>query len=198
MCHPVNKAKELHPLLETVAAVVVGPGLGRQWWGESLWDAVLECRTAPGRRCGCPELFSQKAHSASELDYHTAPREKLGDYFKTDSADIQRDRFPAVKSLQTRFGGIAVLKGAGALIADGIQPIAVCAMGNPGMASGGMGDVTERCFGWFNRQGCAYPEAARLGVLPPRCRDRAAQEGGERGLLALDVVKKLRGVVNGI
>jgi hydroxyethylthiazole kinase-like uncharacterized protein yjeF len=198
MCHGINKAKELRPLLEKATVVVIGPGLGRQSWGESLWEALQEC-TLPlvVDADALNFLAKQPAH---QLNWILTPHPgEAAQLLGTGSANIQSDRFSAVKAIQTRFGGITVLKGAGTLIADGIQPIAVCAMGNPGMASGGMGDVLSGVLGGLIAQGLSLAEAARLGVLlHSTAADRAAQEGGERGLLAMDVVNKLRSVVNGI
>ena len=198
MCHPVNKVKELSPLLERASVVVIGPGLGRQSWGEALWEAVLGCQLPVIVDADALNFLAKKR--AKPMNWIITPHPgEAGRLLDMDAAEIQRDRFTAVKTLQSRFGGIAVLKGAGTLIADGTQPIAVCAMGNPGMASGGMGDVLSGVLGGLIAQGLGLPEAARLGVLlHSTAADRAAQEGGERGLLAMDVVKKLRGVVNGI
>ncbi|MBK8103971.1 MAG: hypothetical protein IPK30_12140 [Cellvibrionales bacterium] len=55
------------------------------------------------------------------------------------TADVQRDRFAAVRALQHRHGGTVVLKGAGSLVCGAGGMIGVCSSGNPGMSSGGMG-----------------------------------------------------------
>ena len=198
MCHAVNKAKELRPLLEKATVVVIGPGLGRQSWGEALWETLIECQLPMVVDADALNFLAKRP--IQHLNWILTPHPgEAGRLLETDVTAIQRDRFTAVKNLQTRFGGVAVLKGAGTLIADGIQPIAVCAMGNPGMASGGMGDVLSGVLGGLIAQGLSLSEAARLGVLlHSTAADRAAEEGGERGLLAMDVVKKLRGVVNGV
>lgn len=198
MCHGVKKGKELRPLLEKASVVVIGPGLGRQSWGESLWEALQDSELPVIVDADALHfLAKQPTH---QLNWIITPHPgEAAPLLLTETIEIQGDRFTAVKNLQTRFGGIAVLKGAGTLIADGIQPIAVCGMGNPGMASGGMGDVLSGVLGGLVAQGLSLSEAARLGVLlHSTAADRAAQEGGERGLLAMDVVKKLRGVVNGL
>jgi hydroxyethylthiazole kinase-like uncharacterized protein yjeF len=198
MCHPINRAKDLYPLLEKASVVVIGPGLGRQSWGESLWGALAECTLPMVVDADALNFLAERpTHQVNWiLTPHTGEAARL---LTTDTEAIKRDRFTAVKYIQTRFGGIAVLKGAGTLIADGIQPIAVCSMGNPGMASGGMGDVLSGVLGGLIAQGLSLSEAARIGVLlHSTAADRAAAEGGERGLLALDVVKKLRGIVNGV
>lgn len=57
------------------------------------------------------------------------------------AAKIQDDRLGALSALQTRYGGTLVLKGSRTLVSDGSPPGWVIPTGNPGMATGGMGDV---------------------------------------------------------
>ena len=69
--------------------------------------------------------------------------------------------------------------------------------GNPGMASGGMGDVLSGVLGALLAQGLTLQQAARLGVcLHARAADLAAQQDGERGLLASDLLPWLRRLLN--
>ncbi len=198
MCHGINKAKELRPLLEKATVIIIGPGLGRESWGESLWEAVEESRLP--LVVDADALFFLGKRPLHQLNWIITPHPgEAAQLLGTDSQVIQSDRISAVKKIQERFGGITVLKGAGTLINDSIQPIAICSSGNPGMASGGMGDVLSGVIGGLIAQGLSLAEAARLGVLlHSTAADRAAKAGGERGLLAMDVVKKLRGVMNGI
>ncbi|WP_458525534.1 ADP-dependent NAD(P)H-hydrate dehydratase, partial [Onishia taeanensis] len=110
---------------------------------------------------------------------------------------IQADRPAAARALVERLGGVAVLKGAGSLI-DDCKTLAVCPFGNPGMASGGMGDALSGMLGALIAQGLSLPAAARLGVvLHARAADRAAAAGGERGLLAGDLAFYARRLING-
>lgn len=198
MCHGINKAKELRPLLQKASVIIIGPGLGRDSWGESLWEAVEESQLP--LVVDADALFHLSKRPQHQLNWVITPHPgEAAQLLGTEASKIQSDRFNAVKKLHERFGGITVLKGAGTLINDGIQPIAVCTMGNPGMASGGMGDVLSGIIGGLIAQGLSLAEAARLGVLlHSTAADKAAQQGGERGMLAMDVVKKIRGVMNGI
>ena len=75
--------------------------------------------------------------------------------------DIEADRFRAVRMLSQRFSCVAVLKGAGTLVAAPDGRIALCDRGNPGMASAGMGDVLSGVVAGFLAQG-ATPEAAAV------------------------------------
>jgi NAD(P)H-hydrate epimerase len=112
------------------------------------------------------------------------------------AAKVQSDRPAAVNALVEKFGGVAVLKGAGTLIADGGGLPAICTAGNPGMAAAGMGDTLAGVIAAFLAQGLSLSQAATVGVeVHARAGDIAAR-GGERGMLATDVLNALRSVVN--
>ena len=114
----------------------------------------------------------------------------------SDTATVQADRRAAVMELQARFGGVAVLKGAGSLVFGGAEPPWLCTAGNPGMAAAGMGDVLTGVIAALLAQGLGPEEAAAAGVeLHARAGDVAARSG-ERGLLAGDLIAALRDVVN--
>ena len=106
---------------------------------------------------------------------------------------------PRVESLlRERFGGAVILKGSGTLVATE-GGIGVCGYGNPGMASGGMGDVLSGVLGGLLAQGLEVGAAAGLGAcLHGRAADVAAARDGERGLLATDLLAPLRRLANGL
>ena len=56
-------------------------------------------------------------------------------------AAVEHDRFAAARELARKYAAVVVLKGAGSLVADPDGRLDVCPWGNPGMASGGMGDL---------------------------------------------------------
>jgi NAD(P)H-hydrate epimerase len=111
------------------------------------------------------------------------------------TVDIQLDRFQAAAALQQRYGGAVVLKGSGSLVASTVG-MGIACYGNPGMASGGMGDVLSGVLGGLLAQGLSLIQAAEVGTcLHGRAGDMAAAEG-ERGLLATDLLPHLRSLVN--
>ena len=107
------------------------------------------------------------------------------------TAQVQADRFDAVRRLQQRYGGVAVLKGNGSLIADDSQ-LLLSDYGNPGMASGGMGDVLSGVIGSLLAQHLPALEAAALGVCLHGAAGDSAAEDGQRGLLASDLIPGMR------
>lgn len=105
-------------------------------------------------------------------------------------AEVQADRYQAALSLHRRYGGVIVLKGAGTLVVGGESPeeCFISPFGNPGMASGGMGDVLGGMIASLLVQGLSLLEAAASGVLiHGLAADDAARDQGERGLLASDL-----------
>ena len=114
--------------------------------------------------------------------------------------EIQADRVAAAARLQDTFGGASILKGTGTLVcyAQGErQQVEQCAHGNPGMASGGMGDVLSGVLGGMLAQGFTLPDAARLGVcIHSKAADLQAQSRGERGMLATDLLDDIHRLVN--
>ncbi|MGE0483780.1 MAG: NAD(P)H-hydrate dehydratase [Gammaproteobacteria bacterium] len=196
MCHGVADGAALRPLLARASVVALGPGLGQGEWGRALF--------AVARDCAVPVVFDADGlnllaadpdlRAGRVLTPHPGEAARL---LGTGTAAIARDRFAAARALTARYGGPVLLKGAGTIVhSDGDLP-AVVAGGNPGMASGGMGDVLCGVIAALLAQGHAPPEAATLGAcLHAEAADRAAATGGERGLLAGDLMPWLRTVVN--
>jgi NAD(P)H-hydrate epimerase len=111
-------------------------------------------------------------------------------------AQVEGDRFTAVEDIAVRYGGAAVLKGAGSLVAGRDGALALCTAGNPGMSTGGMGDVLTGIIAGLIAQGSQPVSAARAGVfIHGRAGDLAALTG-ERGLLAMDLMPHIRELVN--
>ena len=115
----------------------------------------------------------------------------------TSTREIQADRADAVARIADRFRGVAVLKGAGTLVAAPDEvPIGLCDRGNPGMATAGMGDVLAGILGGLLVQSGNMSAVARAGVrVHAACGDAAAQNG-ERGLLAGDLMEHIRSAAN--
>ncbi|HUT42154.1 MAG TPA: NAD(P)H-hydrate dehydratase [Gammaproteobacteria bacterium] len=194
MCHGVATARDLQPLLAKATVIVIGPGLGRSSWAQDLLACVLTTRQPRVVDADALNLLAQDpvvcAHSI--LTPHPGEAARLAGL---DSRAVQVDRFAAAQAISARYGGVTVLKGAGSIVqAPGQLPV-ICAAGNPGMASGGMGDVLSGVLGALLAQGMGLPEAAVTGVcLHARAADHAARDG-ERGLIARDVIGALRAMI---
>lgn len=195
MFRGVENAAELKPLLERADVVAIGPGLGTQDWGRALLAAVLATALPLVVDADALNLLAVAPQRRDNwiLTPHPGEAARL---LGMDTATLQQDRFAAARRLHERYGGVAVLKGAGSLIAAADGSLTVVNTGNPGMASGGMGDLLTGIIASLLAQGLSLPAAARTGVyLHGRAGDRAAADG-ERGLLALDLLPHLRTLVN--
>lgn len=196
MCRGVEHPFDLEPLLEQASVVAIGPGLGRSDWTRAFWAQVIDTDLPLVVDADALNLLAETPIRRGNWVLTPHPGEAARLLGVTNAA-IQRDRFAAVEALQSRYGGVAVLKGAGTLVqAEGDRPT-VCTAGNPGMASGGMGDVLTGVIAGLISQKLELPDAARLGVwLHAAAGDRAARDG-ERGLLASDLMPHLRALANG-
>ena len=108
------------------------------------------------------------------------------------TAEVQADRFGAVRQLAESSKSVTVLKGAHTLVALPNGAVGVCPAGNPGMATAGMGDVLAGIIGALLARGLDPWAAARAGVLwHARAGDAVAAKIGPLALTARDVVAQL-------
>ena len=190
MAHVLEDASELSPLLARADALAIGPGLGQAQWGRGLFDAAV----ASGKPCVIDaDALNLLAAAPRPLPFavltpHPGEAARL---LGIDTAAVQADRLSAARALSTRFDCAVVLKGAGSLVAAPGQVSGVALIGNPGMATGGMGDALTGVIATLLAQGRAPFDAAAIGTwLHARAGDRAAK-GGEAGLLASDLIAQL-------
>jgi NAD(P)H-hydrate epimerase len=111
---------------------------------------------------------------------------------KVSIENIRKDPVGTAVNLAETFEAVAVLKGAPTVIADGEGNAALCPLGNPGMASGGTGDVLTGIITALLGQGMSVFSGAALGVyLHALAGDLAALDLGEWSLVAGDLVDYL-------
>ncbi len=196
MVHGVRTAQDLQPLLERATVIALGPGLGRASWGRELGQAALDAGKPLVVDADGLALLVENPMRRDDWVLTPHPGE-AGRLLGLAADAVQADRFAAAGALHDRYGGTAVLKGAGTLVqGSNRRPPAVCSEGNPGMASGGMGDVLTGVVAGLLAQGLSAEDAAEAGVcLHAAAGDRAAL-GGERGLLATDLLPHLRRLAN--
>ena len=103
--------------------------------------------------------------------------------------DVQKNRIEVARKFATEQGVTLVLKGSRSLVAAPEGDVFINPTGNPGMASGGMGDVLTGMIGGFLAQGFPPLEAAKSGVyLHGLTGDYLAFLLGERGITATDII----------
>ena len=121
---------------------------------------------------------------------------------------VQADRLAASAALQKRYRCAGVLKGAGSVLFSN-EKLAICGHGNPGMATAGMGDVLSGVIGGLVGGSTGGSVGGQTGsyaagdidehasaltnavLLHSAAADRAAQDVGQRGMVATDVIRYL-------
>lgn len=107
----------------------------------------------------------------------------------SSTADVQADRAGAARDLVDRTGATVLLKGYRTLVCSPTGALAVNPTGNPGMATGGTGDVLTGLIAALLGQGVQATSAARIGAfLHGEAGDLAAEAVGETALIASDIV----------
>lgn len=196
ICYGVDKAEDIQPLLALANVIGIGPGLGQSKWAQDLLVVAMES--------GLPMVVDADAlNLLAESNQHydnwilTPHPGEAGRLLGKSTSEIQQDRFKSVKDIAEQFGGIAVLKGLGTLIQAKQALPGVCPYGNPGMATGGMGDVLTGIICGLVAQGLTNQQATELAVVIHGCAaDEAARLIGERGMLASDLMSGIRRLVN--
>jgi NAD(P)H-hydrate epimerase len=195
MCKGVETVGDLASLAERATVVAVGPGLGQTEWAQEILGAVLATDFPLVVDADALNLLaaSPTARGNWVLTPHPGEASRL---LQRGTAEIQADRFAAVAKIAERYAAVAVLKGAGTLVANGQGEVALCDAGNPGMAVAGMGDVLTGVIAGLIAQ-CGDPWlAARCGVLIHARAGDIASSSGERGMLASDLFDAVRRQVN--
>ncbi|MBN8726835.1 MAG: NAD(P)H-hydrate dehydratase [Xanthomonadales bacterium] len=197
MAHAAESPAEFRSLLGRASVLAIGPGLGQGEWGQALLASTLEAGKPLVLDADALNLLAAAPRELPADTIMTPHPGEAGRLLGISATEVQRDRFAAARELASRFDAVLVLKGAGTLVAAPDGRVAVCPWGNPGMASGGMGDLLTGVIAALLAQHLSPWDAARLGVaLHARAGDAAAGEA-PRGLLAVDLLAPLRRLANG-
>ncbi|MBL0868149.1 bifunctional ADP-dependent NAD(P)H-hydrate dehydratase/NAD(P)H-hydrate epimerase [Pectobacterium carotovorum] len=182
--------------LEWADVVVIGPGLGQDDWGKSALRLAENCNKPMLWDADALNLLAINPHKRQNrvLTPHPGEAARL---LNCRVSDIESDRLLAATKLVKRYGGVVVLKGAGTVIASERDEVAIADVGNPGMATGGMGDVLSGIVGGLLAQKLSLYDAACAGcVVHGAAADWLAARRGTRGMLATDLLPVLFRYVN--
>ena len=179
------------PMISKMDAILIGPGLGQSDGTQSLLECVL-------KNAKCPVIVD--ADGINILSRHkdilrerTAPTILTphdGEFMRIFGR-ITEDRCQCAAELARELGCIVLLKGHRTVITDGASCY-INQTGNPGMATGGSGDVLSGIIVSLIGQGVAPLEAAACGAwLHGRAGDLCAKSIGQYGMLPQDMVNVL-------
>lgn len=182
--------------LTAADAVVVGCGMGRGEEQAALVRHVLAHSTVPvildadGINAVSPHILAEEARSAPLiLTPHPGEMARL---MGLSTAEVQANRQAVACKLARETGAVVALKGHRTVIATSSGEIMENPTGNPGMATGGSGDVLAGIIGSLAAQGLSPYAAAVCGVyLHGAAGDAAAKRHSEHGMLPTDLVEEL-------
>lgn len=172
-------------------ACLVGPGLGRTPGTRAVVEAVL-------REARCPVVLD--ADGLNVLEGHLEP---LGarrfptvltphdGEFRRLGGTIGPDRMASAAALARNLGAVVLLKGHRTVVTDGIRGYENHT-GNPGMATGGSGDVLAGLLVSLLGQGLPPLEAAACAAwIHGAAGDLCAETWGQYGLTPSDMIEAL-------
>ncbi len=195
MCVTAASAADIATLLGRATVIAVGPGLGQGAWADTLVSAAIDSGLPMVVDADALNGLAAKPRQCQHWVLTPHPGEAARLLGKTPAA-VQADRLGSARELQEKYGGIAVLKGAGTIVYPPGGPAHVCDRGNPGMAAGGMGDVLTGVIAGVAAQCGDLALAAQAGVFVHAQAGDLASRAGERGMLASDVLRQVRACVN--
>ncbi len=183
--------------------VALGPGLGRS---EAARESVH--RLTDELRCAMVidadglnafaggEGLSPTPSAPRVLTPHPGEMARLMGLKET--ADVRKDREGIAMRAAVRFGAIVVLKGHATVVTDG-ESVYVNTTGNPGMATGGVGDVLTGVIAGLLAQGLSAFGAAQLGAyIHGLAGDAVRDRVGEVSLIATDLLDALPAAIRTI
>lgn len=195
MCHAVDCAEQMIPLLEKSSVIVIGPGLGQSTWAKDLLTQVMQSDKPLICDADALNLLALEPSQRSNwvLTPHPGEAARL---LECSTQQISLNRFESIFKLQQNYQGVVLLKGAGTLLTNGQQTY-ISTVGNPGMATGGMGDVLAGVIAGLVAQKLNLFDAAKTGAyIHGKAADIIAEKKGERGLLATDLLPYIRTLIN--
>jgi NAD(P)H-hydrate epimerase len=198
ICHSVGSSAELEDLVRKVDGIVMGPGLGQTAWAYGLWRQLVRADVPLVLDADGLNLLAAEPMTRDRwvLTPHAGEAARL--LGAAGAEAVQRDRLGAARALADRYRATTVLKGPNTLVAapSGVEPMRVCDRGNPGMATGGTGDVLAGTLGGLLVELGDVEQAARVGVLLHALAGDDAARDGERGMVAGDLLPHLRAWAN--
>lgn len=201
MAKSVPHLNNLKPLTNKASHILIGPGLGQDAWAEQMLFAAIESGKPLVLDADALNLLPTHPEWLPENTAHWLMTPHPGEaarLLKCTTAEIEQDRLGSIRTLSQRYGCSVILKGSGTLICHNGKDVELCPYGNPGMASGGMGDVLSGLLiGLLAQNTIERKLAIALAVCLHACAaDVLVEKQGECGLLASDLIPVARALLN--
>ncbi|MGP0564690.1 MULTISPECIES: NAD(P)H-hydrate dehydratase [unclassified Nitrospina] len=182
--------------LKNKSALAIGPGLSTHKGALAFLEALLPQIACPvvidaDGLNGLAKLPGVLDRIQTEAVLTPHPKE-MARLINTTTKTVQSRRIDTAREFAQTHGVTVLLKGAPTLVALADGRIRINPTGNPGMATGGTGDVLTGMIAGFLAQGLSGPDAAIAGAyLHGLAGDRVAAEMSETSLIAGDLLKAL-------
>ncbi|OHB32728.1 MAG: NAD(P)H-hydrate dehydratase, partial [Desulfuromonadaceae bacterium GWB2_53_15] len=187
----------IEKLLDGKDAIALGPGMDRRPGTVALVQNLVETVTTPlvidadALNALAEDLSVLRRKKSANIILTPHPGE-MGRLLGTSIPDVEAIRISLAQEFARNYGIYLVLKGARTIIASPNGMAAINSSGNPGMATGGMGDVLTGIIVSLLGQGYTSGDACRLGVyIHGYAADLVAEDKGEIGINAGDVQEML-------
>ena len=204
MTYPLNETSdytlsyeawpEIQNLLVDKKACAIGPGISTSDSTKKLVITLLESIDLPvildADALNCIAGKTDVLKKLSKPAILTPHPGEMARLTGSDTKTIQKNRIDVARNFANKFGVYLVLKGSRSIIAEPDGTIFINPTGNPGMASGGMGDILTGMIAGYLCQGYSAGESLKLGVfLHGLIGDRLEKEKGPFGYLARDMLE---------
>ncbi|WP_423682073.1 NAD(P)H-hydrate dehydratase [Undibacterium sp. WLHG33] len=204
--YPEIMCRDAKDLEYATGVVVAGPGMGSSEAARDILNAILDAGTPLVLDADALNLIAadnalQKKLSnrttASVLTPHPLEAARL---LGSTVKEIQQNRLSATKQLSSRFNAVVILKGAGSIIASPDGSLRINTSGNPGLATGGTGDVLAGLCGALLAQGFHCFNAAQLATwIHGNAADKLVSKGtGPLGICASELPVEIRNGLNSL
>ncbi len=174
--------------------IAIGPGMSRD--PETSWLVRELCKSINKPKVIDADGLNAIAEDKSilkDIDNNTIFTPHPGEMARLIDgtvSDVVSDRINIAQKFAIDNNIILVLKGVPTIVAEPNGEIYLNTTGNPGLASGGTGDVLTGIIAGFIAQGLSLIDSAILGVyIHGLAGDMTAEELGEPGMIAGDVIK---------
>ena len=204
--YPEIMCRNANDIQYTTGVIVAGPGMGDSQTAKDILHRILDSDAPLVLDADALNLIASDVElqiklsnkiTATILTPHPLEAARL---LEVSTKEIQSNRLSAANQLSTKFNAIVILKGAGSVIGHPDGSIRVNTSGNPGLATGGTGDVLAGLCGALLAQGYDYFHAAQLATwLHGNAADTLVNKGvGPIGICASELPVEIRAGLNSL
>lgn len=192
----VDSWDRLQAILKGKTVVAIGPGISDRDETAQLVFKVLKSAEVPVivdadglNAIAKNTAILKKIKAPVVLTPHPGEMARL---MGISTQDVQNDRVENARKFSIQYKAVVVLKGARTIIAEPGGKIYINPTGNPGMASGGMGDILTGIISGLVAQGLSPLASSQLSVyVHGLIGDLFARERAEIGILATDLIDRI-------